>query len=199
MAIWAMADLHLSLGTDKPMDNFRGWYDYVNRIEHNWREMGFHSLTDIVGRTDLIEVRPAEAGSKAAHLDFSRLLQPAATTADLHFVHTAPTSADTQGIDERLLAASAESLASGREISLEFAITNTDRSVGAVDILRCAFKMFGQGLGDRRRATFVTFGHGRIVINGGNSIDQDDIKRLIGLQTDSSDGARVLIACQCLR
>ena len=38
MAIWAMADLHLSLGTDKPMDNFHGWYDYVNRIEHNWRE-----------------------------------------------------------------------------------------------------------------------------------------------------------------
>ena len=38
MAIWAMADLHLSLGTDKPMDNFRGWYDYVNRIEQSWRE-----------------------------------------------------------------------------------------------------------------------------------------------------------------
>ena len=38
MAIWAMADLHLSLGTDKPMDNFRGWYDYVNRIEQSWRK-----------------------------------------------------------------------------------------------------------------------------------------------------------------
>ena len=38
MAIWAMADLHLSLGTDKPMDNFHGWYDYVNRIEQSWRE-----------------------------------------------------------------------------------------------------------------------------------------------------------------
>ena len=32
VAIWAMADLHLSLGTDKPMDSFRGWYDYVNKI-----------------------------------------------------------------------------------------------------------------------------------------------------------------------
>ena len=38
MAIWAMADLHLSLGTDKPMDSFRGWYDYVNKIEKSWHE-----------------------------------------------------------------------------------------------------------------------------------------------------------------
>ena len=29
MAIWAMADLHLSLGTDKPMDSFLGWFLYV--------------------------------------------------------------------------------------------------------------------------------------------------------------------------
>ena len=43
MAIWAMADLHLSLGTDKPMDNFRGWYDYVNRIKlARKREAGGH-------------------------------------------------------------------------------------------------------------------------------------------------------------
>ena len=120
-------------------EHFRGHYEYVvnyfrflaREVREYLAEMGFHSLTDIVGRTDLIEVRPAEVGSKAAHLDFSRLLQSAATSADLHFVHTAPTPADAQGIDERLLAATAESLASGREISLEFAITNTDRSVGA--------------------------------------------------------------------
>lgn len=36
MAIWTMADLHLSLGTDKPMDEFHGWKNYVEKIKENW-------------------------------------------------------------------------------------------------------------------------------------------------------------------
>lgn len=35
MSIYAIADLHLSLGTDKPMDIFGGWQDYVPRLEAN--------------------------------------------------------------------------------------------------------------------------------------------------------------------
>lgn len=37
MSLYAIADLHLSLGTDKPMDVFPGWGDYVRRLEENWR------------------------------------------------------------------------------------------------------------------------------------------------------------------
>lgn len=37
MALFVIADLHLSLGSDKPMDVFRGWKDYVPRLEENWR------------------------------------------------------------------------------------------------------------------------------------------------------------------
>ena len=39
MAVFAIADLHLSLGTDKPMDIFSGWSDYVERLEKNWRKI----------------------------------------------------------------------------------------------------------------------------------------------------------------
>lgn len=40
MSIFTIADLHLSLGgQDKPMDVFRGWQDYVSRIEANWRAL----------------------------------------------------------------------------------------------------------------------------------------------------------------
>lgn len=39
MALFAIADLHLSLGTDKPMDIFKGWQDYSQRIENNWRNL----------------------------------------------------------------------------------------------------------------------------------------------------------------
>lgn len=37
MALFAIADLHLSLGSDKPMDVFPGWENYIGRIEKNWR------------------------------------------------------------------------------------------------------------------------------------------------------------------
>lgn len=38
MSLFAIADLHLSLGVDKPMDVFPGWADYVEKLEKNWRE-----------------------------------------------------------------------------------------------------------------------------------------------------------------
>lgn len=39
MSLFAIADLHLSLGEDKPMDIFSGWDDYVNRLESNWKRL----------------------------------------------------------------------------------------------------------------------------------------------------------------
>lgn len=37
--VYGIADLHLSLGVDKPMDVFKGWEDYVSRLERNWRRL----------------------------------------------------------------------------------------------------------------------------------------------------------------
>lgn len=39
MSLYAIGDPHLSLGTDKPMDIFRGWNDYVERLEKNWKNL----------------------------------------------------------------------------------------------------------------------------------------------------------------
>ena len=39
MSLYAIADTHLSFGTDKPMDSFEGWQDYTSRLEKNWRKL----------------------------------------------------------------------------------------------------------------------------------------------------------------
>ena len=39
MPLFAIGDLHLSLGEDKPMDVFSGWNDYIERLEENWRRL----------------------------------------------------------------------------------------------------------------------------------------------------------------
>lgn len=37
--LFALADLHLSLSTDKPMDIFKGWDNYVEKITKNWNNI----------------------------------------------------------------------------------------------------------------------------------------------------------------
>ncbi|MBE6787693.1 MAG: serine/threonine protein phosphatase [Ruminococcaceae bacterium] len=39
MSIFAISDLHLSFGTDKPMDIFHGWDNYTDRIFANWNRL----------------------------------------------------------------------------------------------------------------------------------------------------------------
>lgn len=36
MSIYAISDLHLSLDNSKPMDIFKGWKNYVERLQNNW-------------------------------------------------------------------------------------------------------------------------------------------------------------------
>lgn len=37
MSVFAIADLHLPLGVNKPMDIFGGWDNYVERLHDNWQ------------------------------------------------------------------------------------------------------------------------------------------------------------------
>ncbi len=39
MSIFALADLHLSLDTDKSMEIFAGWENYTERIKANWKRL----------------------------------------------------------------------------------------------------------------------------------------------------------------
>ena len=72
MAIWAMADLHLSLGTDKPMDIFKGWDNYFDRLESNWRA--------VVGKDDVVVI-PG---------DISWAMSLESAESDLRFIHSLP-------------------------------------------------------------------------------------------------------------
>ena len=72
MSLFAIADLHLSLGTDKPMDVFRGWTDYVDRLKTNWERL----VTD----DDTVVV----AG------DISWAMKLEECDADFSFVHSLP-------------------------------------------------------------------------------------------------------------
>lgn len=39
MSLFAIADTHLSFGTNKPMDTFDGWQNYTDRLCNNWNHL----------------------------------------------------------------------------------------------------------------------------------------------------------------
>lgn len=49
MNLFTISDLHLSFGADKPMDIFRGWDNYVERLEANWRRLVSTDDTVVIG------------------------------------------------------------------------------------------------------------------------------------------------------
>ena len=123
----------------KLRERFRGHYQYVvnyfqflaQEVREYLAEMGFTRLNDIVGRTDLIEIAPAEPGSKSSLLDFSRMLHRVDNGTALHRVM--PQQHDIDGVlDVTMIAAAREAIENRREVSLEYTIGNTDRSVGAM-------------------------------------------------------------------
>lgn len=72
MSLFVIADLHLSLGADKPMDVFRGWEDYVSRVEENWRRV----------------VKPEDTVVIAGDISWAMKLED--TLADFSFLHSLP-------------------------------------------------------------------------------------------------------------
>ena len=39
MSVYAIGDTHLSFSVDKPMDIFKGWDDYAQRLQNNWQHL----------------------------------------------------------------------------------------------------------------------------------------------------------------
>ncbi len=48
MAVFAIADTHLSFGVNKPMEIFQGWKDFEKRLENNWRHLVSEDDTVII-------------------------------------------------------------------------------------------------------------------------------------------------------
>ena len=131
----------VGVATQDPVlrSHFRGHYKYVvnyfrflaEEVREYLAEMGFTRLEDIVGRTDLIEPKPVEKETKAGLLDFSRLLHKVEGNAAIH--HVCEQKHEISHVkDVEIIASATEALEHGKEVSLEYAIANTDRSVGAM-------------------------------------------------------------------
>ncbi len=97
-------------------------------------KLGFRSIDEMVGRTDVLETNEAIAHWKADGLDLTSLLTMAPKPHDgVKVIKTIPQDhgLDTV-IDNQLLAICEEALANGTPVNHEMPIINTDRTVGTI-------------------------------------------------------------------
>ena len=125
--------------------HFEGRADYVvnyftflaQQVREYLAEIGVHSLKEIIGRTDLIEslspnLSPSSEGSavaeKWATIDFARLLHKPETDKALYWDRGAYTKVS--GVkDEEIIKAAEKAINNQEEVTLDYAIKNTDRAV----------------------------------------------------------------------
>ena len=136
-------------------EHFRGHYEYVvnyfrflaQEVREYLAEMGFRHFNDIVGRTDLISLKETEQGSKGSLLDFSRLLHRVDNGSSIR--HTTNQKHDIDSVlDTTIVKDAAPAIENQKDVSLEYAIANTDRSVGAMLSGAVAYKYGQKGLPD---------------------------------------------------
>ena len=122
--------------------HFRGHYKFLvnyftflaQEVREYLAEMGYRSLNEIVGHTELVVRREAaqpDLQAKTALLDFRRMLYREDSACTLYY--TVNQAHDLSGIlDQQLIRGAQKSIERGEEVNLDFAIKNTDRAVGTM-------------------------------------------------------------------
>ena len=116
--------------------HFQGRSEYVvnfftflaEQVREYLSEIGVHSLKEIIGHTELIEVNTTNATDKQKTIDFARLLHKPETDKALYWDRGAFTKVS--GVkDEEIIKAAEKAINDGEEVTLDYAIKNTDRAV----------------------------------------------------------------------
>ena len=119
--------------------HFEGRAEYVvnfftflaEQVREYLSEIGVHSLKEIIGHTELIEVDTTNATDKQKTIDFARLLHKPETDKALFWDRGAFTKVS--GVkDEEIIKAAEKAISDGEEVTLDYTIKNTDRAVATM-------------------------------------------------------------------
>ena len=129
--------------------HFEGRAEYVvnfftflaQQVREYLSEIGVHSLKEIIGHTELIEIREElrvkseesmyDVQEKWATIDFARLLHKPQTNKALYWDRGAYSKV-TGVKDEDIIKAAQNAIDNQEEVTLDYAIKNTDRAVGTM-------------------------------------------------------------------
>ncbi|WP_018140154.1 glutamate synthase large subunit [Thioalkalivibrio sp. ALJ7] len=125
------------------------YFQFVARETREWMaKLGVRSLTDLIGRTDLLEVLPGEA-PKQQHLDLNGLLASGGLADKPRFCKEPKNEPFDKGeLAEKMVAEMLEAIENKAGGEYRFDVANTDRSIGARLSGEIAKRHGNQGMSD---------------------------------------------------
>jgi glutamate synthase (NADPH/NADH) large chain len=112
-------------------------------------ELGYRSLDEVIGRTDLLDTQAAIDHWKAAGLDLSPILHmPELGTNRTRYCSTAQDHGLDKALDNKLIELAQPALEDARPVSAELEIRNTNRTVGTMLGYELTRRYGGEGLPD---------------------------------------------------
>ncbi|MDH8701328.1 glutamate synthase (NADPH/NADH) large chain [Dysgonomonadaceae bacterium PH5-43] len=124
---------------EKLRARFKGKYEYVinymnflaQEVREHLAQMGYRSLEEIIGRSDLLEVRAVERNEKTNKLDFSKLMLFVDNKNDIKYTKQQDHKIDSV-LDVELINKAQSAIKTTVPIEIKQNITNINRSVGAM-------------------------------------------------------------------
>lgn len=102
-------------------------------VREHLAQLGYRSIDEIIGRSDLLDMRPAIAHWKAQGLDLSAILYRPDVGPDVatRCITTQDHGLD-EALDQELLNLAAPALENGEKVTIDMAIRNINRTVGTI-------------------------------------------------------------------
>ena len=132
-------------GTPENVINF--FFFIAEQLRQWMAQMGFRKMNDMIGRADMIEMRPAIHHWKARGLDYSQLLHVPPVPSRVSRRHTiAQDHGLDTALDKTLIEYAKPALENGSQVDFKLPIRNVDRTVGAMLSGEIARKYGSKGL-----------------------------------------------------
>ena len=131
--------------TGKP-EHLVSYFTFVaEEMREIMAELGFRTVAEMIGRTDVLDYMDAEDHWKAQGLDFSRLLhcQESADPSEPVYCDREQDHGLEKALDHQLIAQSQPALNKGKAVNIDLPIHNSNRTVGAMLSGKIA-KAFGE-------------------------------------------------------
>ena len=121
--------------------NFKGKPEYIinyltfvaEELREYMAKLGVHTIDELVGRTDLLKVKPAAPGSRASKMDLDCILHnPAIENSNVHFVKEDTYDFHLENTLDMKVLMKKFKLSSKNAQSVTLDVSNTDRAFGAI-------------------------------------------------------------------
>ncbi len=108
------------------------FFEYIAEEVREWlATLGFRTVAEAIGRSDVLEELAADEDSKASTLDLSAILYPPPPGVPLSCTHQQDHQLD-RTLDARLIEACRPALEEGRPVSGSWPVVNSNRAVGTM-------------------------------------------------------------------